>query len=136
MLRIDFAHYGWQYNQLQKNPLSLISGLTSRVPDSPWFYDLVDLMQLYPNVYADVSFSGSNPDFYLLLSNYLKSLEEEQRQTILSRSLFGTDFSVNLVKVESYTSYYRIFEESPFTDDEIHQMVHSNPLKFMHLNNN
>ncbi|MCK9349309.1 MAG: amidohydrolase [Sphaerochaeta sp.] len=136
MLRIDFAHYGWQYNQLQKNPLSLISGLTSRVPDSPWFYDLVDLMQLYPNVYADVSFSGSNPDFYLLLSNYLKSLEEEQRQTILSRSLFGTDFSVNLVKVESYTSYYRIFEESPFTDDEIHQMVHSNPLKFMHLDNN
>lgn len=136
MLRIDFAHYGWQYNQLQKNPLSLISGLTSRVPDSPWFYDLVELMQLYPNVYADVSFSGSNPDFYLLLSNYLKSIDEEQRQTILSRSLFGTDFSVNLVKVESYTSYYRIFEESPFTDDEIHQMVHSNPLKFMHLNNN
>jgi predicted TIM-barrel fold metal-dependent hydrolase len=136
MLRIDFAHYGWQYNQLQKNPLSLISGLTSRVPDSPWFHDLVELMQLYPNVYADVSFSGSNPDFYLLLSNYLKSLDDEQRQTILSRSLFGTDFSVNLVKVESYTSYYRIFEESPFTDDEIHQMVHSNPLKFMHLDDN
>jgi hypothetical protein len=66
----------------------------------------------------------------------LKSLDDEQRQTILSRSLFGTDFSVNLVKVESYTSYYRIFEESPFTDDEIHQMVHSNPLKFMHLDDN
>nr|WP_319472365.1 amidohydrolase family protein [uncultured Sphaerochaeta sp.] len=136
MLRIDFAHYGWQYNQLQKNPLSLISGLTSRVPDSPWFYDLVELMQLYPNVYADVSFSGSNPEFYLLLSNYLKSLDEEQRQTILSRSLFGTDFSVNLMKVESYTSYYRIFEESPFSDDAIHEMVHSNPLRFMHLDNN
>ncbi|MGH0051963.1 MAG: amidohydrolase family protein [Sphaerochaetaceae bacterium] len=133
-LRIDFAHYGWQYNQLQKNPLSLISGLTSKVPDSPWFYDLIELMQLYPNVYADVSFSGTNPDFYLQLSNYLKSLDdEEKQQIILSRSLFGTDFSVNLVKVESYTSYYRIFEQSPFTDEEIHAMVQTNPLRFMHL---
>ncbi|MGE4454607.1 MAG: amidohydrolase family protein [Sphaerochaeta sp.] len=132
-LRIDFAHYGWQYNQLQKNPLSLISSFTNRVPDSPWFYELVELMQLYPNVYADVSFSGSNPDFYVLLSNYIQSLDDEKQETILSRSIFGTDFSVNLVKVESYTSYYRIFEESPFSDEQIHAMVQTNPMKFMHL---
>ena len=130
-LRIDFAHYGWQYNQLQKNPLTLISSIASRVPDSPWFHELVELMHLYPNIYADVSFSGTNPEFYILLNNYIQSLEEEKRQTILERTMFGTDFSVNLMKVESYTSYYRIFEESPFSNEDIHRFVHTNPLRYM-----
>ncbi|MGE4584928.1 MAG: amidohydrolase family protein [Sphaerochaeta sp.] len=132
-LRIDFAHYGWQYNQLQKNPLTMISSLTSKLPDSPWFYELTELMTAYPNVYADVSFSGTNPDFYMLLQNYLHTLEADTRRTILSKTLFGTDFSVNLMKVESYTSYYRIFEESAFSDDEVHAIVSTNPMRYMRL---
>lgn len=133
LLRIDFAHYGWQYNQLQKNPLTLISSLASKMPDSPWFFELVDLMIAYPNVYADFSFSGTNPDFYIQLSNYIKSLGPEKAQIILDKSMFGTDFSVNLLKVESYTSYYRIFEESPFSDEELHQFVQTNPMRYMNL---
>jgi hypothetical protein len=132
-LRIDFAHYGWQYNQLQKNPLTLISNLTSKMPDSPWFYEITELMGLYPNIYADVSFSGTTFDFYVLLSNYLNSLEEETRNNIISRSLFGSDFSVNLFKVESYSSYYRIFEQSPLTDEILHAMVSTNPMRFMNF---
>ncbi|MFA7128356.1 MAG: amidohydrolase family protein [Sphaerochaeta sp.] len=132
-LRIDFAHYGWQYNQLQKNPLTMLTAAASKVPDSPWFYELVELMQLYPNVYADVSFSGSNADFYQQLNNYIASLEENKAQTVLERTLFGTDFSVNLLKVESYTSYYRIFEQSPFSDDQIHLFVQTNPMRYMGL---
>ena len=132
-LRIDFAHYGMQYNQLQKNPITLISNLTAKMPDSPWFYEITELMALYPNIYADVSFSGTNPDFYLALSNFLKSLDEEKRANVLSRSLFGTDFSVNLFKVESYSSYYRIFEESMLSDEEVHAMVSTNPMRFMQL---
>lgn len=131
MLRIDFAHYGWQYTPLQKNPLTMFSGLTSKIPDSTWFYEIIELMQLYPNIYADVSFSGTNGDFYALFTNYLNSLDEEKRQTILCRSLFGSDFSVNLMKVESYTSYYRMFEQSPLSDDEVHAMVSTNPSRFM-----
>ena len=60
-------------------------------------------------------------------------MEEEKRRVILDRSLFGTDFSVNLMKVESYTSYYRMFEQSPLSDDEVHAMVSVNPLRFMHI---
>ena len=130
-LSIDFAHYGWQYNQLQKNPLTMISSLANKVPDSPWFHELVELMHLYPNIYADVSFSGTNPEFYELLFNYLQSMDEEKRRTIAERTMFGTDFSVNLMKVESYTSYYRTFENSPFSDEEIHDFVHTNPIRFM-----
>lgn len=88
-------------------------------------------MHLYPNIYADVSFSGTNPEFYELLFNYLQSMDEEKRRTIAERTMFGTDFSVNLMKVESYTSYYRTFENSPFSDEEIHDFVHTNPIRFM-----
>ncbi|NLZ77559.1 MAG: amidohydrolase family protein, partial [Spirochaetales bacterium] len=133
-LTIDFAHYGWQYNQLQKSALAMISGLATGTPDSPWFHELVELMNLYPNVYGDVSFCGCDPAFYVQLANYIKSLEhDEERETVLSRTLFGSDFSVNLIKVESYVSYYRIFEKSPFGTEEIDRFVSVNPMRFLGL---
>ncbi len=131
LLSIDFAHFGWQYTPLQKNPLTVLSGLANKTPDSSWFYQITALMKSYPNIYADVSFSGANTDFYDELFNYLSNLEEEERETITARILFGSDFSVNLMKVESYTSYYRLFEASPFSDEEIHRFVQTNPLSYM-----
>ncbi|HZJ88508.1 MAG TPA: amidohydrolase family protein [Sphaerochaeta sp.] len=131
LLQIDFAHFGKQYTPLQKNPLTVLSGLAHKVPDSSWFYQIIELMHHYPNVYADVSFSGAHEDFYSELATYLLSLEEEQQQRLKGRILFGTDFAVNLMKVESYSAYYRIFENSPFTDEEIHAFVQTNPLQYM-----
>lgn len=133
-LKIDFAHYGWQYNQLQKGPLAVISSLATKTPDSPWFYEVTELMNSYPNIYSDVSFSGSDPHFYEQLSNYIKNLDNpDEQETILARTMFGTDFSVNLIKVESYTSYYRLFEESPFSDEEIDRFVSVNPMRYLGL---
>lgn len=131
LLTIDFAHFGWQYTPRQKNPLTVLSSLANKVPDSSWFYQIIALMKSYPNIYADVSFSGANAGFYDELYNYLSSLEGEERETIVRRILFGTDFSVNLMKVESYTSYYRLFETAPFSDDEIHSFVQTNPMRYM-----
>ncbi|MDD3366340.1 MAG: amidohydrolase, partial [Sphaerochaetaceae bacterium] len=54
-------------------------------------------------------------------------------QMILNRSMFGSDFTVNLAKVESYTNYLRIFEESPFSDEEVHGFVSTNPIRFLGL---
>ena len=131
-LRIDFAHYGWQYNPLHKNPIAFISAAANKVPDSQWFYDVVDLMHCYPNIYADFSFSGTNSDFYVLLHNFIQGLDDDEKgETVLQRSIFGSDFNVNLLKVESYNSYFRIFEQSPFSDDEIHRFVHTNPMRYM-----
>ncbi len=133
MLAIDFAHFGWQYTPLQKNPITMLTGLANKVPDSSWFYQIIELMKSYPNIYADVSFSGANISFYNELSNFLESLDGEVRETISNRILFGTDFSVNLMKVESYTSYYRLFETSPFDDEDVHRIVHTNPMRYMRM---
>ncbi len=130
-LRIDFAHYGIQYNPLHKNPLTMISAAANKIPDSPWLYEVIELMHLYPNIYADFSFSGTNSDFYVQLDNYIKSLDDAKAETVRQRSLFGSDFNVHLLKVESYNSYYRMFEQSPFSDDEVHAFVQTNPMRYM-----
>jgi predicted TIM-barrel fold metal-dependent hydrolase len=116
---------------LQKNPLNRLTAAANKIPDSPWFYELIDLMVTYPNIYADVSFSGTNPDFYVQLYNYIKAQTAEKADTILNRTIFGSDFCVNLFKVESYTYYYRLFEQSPFSDEEINRFVQTNPMRFM-----
>ncbi len=131
-LKIDFAHYGRQYNPIGKSPLRAF--LDTTWINDQWFTAIVDLMMEYEHVYADFSFSGTDPDFYSDLSGFIHGLEDEHMtKTILERSMFGSDFSVNLAKVESYSNYLKIFEESPFTDDEIDGFVSRNPIRFLGL---
>ena len=99
-------------------------------PDSPWFASLVKLISEFSNVYADLSFSGCTDEFYIELMNFIDGESREAREKLLSRILFGSDFSVNLLKVESYTKYWSIFEKSPFTDDEIMRIGGENALRF------
>jgi predicted TIM-barrel fold metal-dependent hydrolase len=131
-LRVDFAHYGKQYNVLAKGSLKAL--IENSFTSGPWFKELVHLMQNFPQVYADFSFSGTDPKFYEDLHEYISASEDKELQEILlSRSMFGSDFSMNLAKVESYTNYYRIFEESPFPSDAIERFVSENPLRFLGL---
>ena len=104
-------------------------------PFSPWFRSIISLMDEFDNVYADLSFSGTNPEFYTRLSSFIESMEDEQRQHFENRILFGSDFSVNLLKVESYTEYFSIFEHSVFTEEQIEKFVSINPIEFMGLKN-
>ena len=132
-LIIDFAHFGKQYAIAARSKMQSISARLRHHPDSPWFYSIISLMKDFPGVYADVSFSGCNPSFYDELTQYLHSLKDSDRELISRRILFGSDFSVNLLKVESYTEYYAILEESPMSDEEIIAMAETNPLSFLGL---
>ena len=80
-----------------------------------------------------LSFSGCNQEFYRELATYLSDQDKEKRERIINRILFGSDFSVNLLKVESYTEYISIFEHSPFTDEEIERIAEKNALSFLGL---
>jgi hypothetical protein len=90
-------------------------------------------METYEHVYADVSFSGTDPAFYKGLHSFIYNQKDVHKEKILRRSMFGSDFSVNLAKVESYSNYLRIFEESPFNDEEIHLLASTNPIRFLGL---
>ena len=132
-LVIDFAHYGKQYAYALRNNLQSLSMRMKKMPDSPWFHTIISLMKDFRGVYADVSFSGCSEEFYKELGNYLKEQDEDTRALIRSRTLFGSDFSVNLLKIESYTQYYSIFENSVLSDDEIDRFASVNPIGFLGL---
>lgn len=130
-LIIDFAHYGRQYNPLSKRSIkSLLGGMFT---EDSWFSQIVNFMREYEHVYADVSFSGSDPDFYVGLNRYVQDLDDYSKTRIIERSMFGSDFSVNLTKIESYSAYLSVFHDSPFSDDEVHMMASVNPARFIGL---
>ncbi|MGI6433531.1 MAG: amidohydrolase family protein [Sphaerochaetaceae bacterium] len=132
LLRVDFAHYGRQYSPIGKSPLHLL--LDRPFTTDPWFVALMELIGTYEHIYADFSFSGTRAEFYEQLHTYLNQLEDQQlAEKIRHRSMFGSDFSVNLAKVESYSNYLRIFETSPFSDEEIDLFASQNPMRFLGL---
>jgi predicted TIM-barrel fold metal-dependent hydrolase len=131
-LKIDFAHYGKQYNIVLKPSLRAL--LENSFTSDPWFSELMELMRRFKHVYADFSFSGTDPRFYEQLHHFMDTCEDPALvETIATHSMFGSDFSVNLAKVESYSNYYRIFETSPFSSSQIQRFASENPIRFLGL---
>lgn len=141
-LKIDFAHSGKQYSTKSNITTAsivaqnLLKPKAERLPTSPWFYNIIDLMKKFNNVYLDFSFSGTSPQFYIELNNFLNLAENtEIKSKIINRALFGSDFSVNLFKVRSYSQYFKIFEQSPFSNSEIDIFASKNPISFLDIKN-
>ena len=130
-LKIDFAHFGKQYALASLGRPESIAWRRRDLPDSPWFHTITRLMAEYPGVYADLSFSGSEADFYTELWAYLR---EEDRPELWDRILFGSDFPVNLLKVEAYSEYLTLWEDSPFTAEETDRIAQANALRFLGFN--
>ena len=85
-----------------------------------------------PNLYVDISCHATKPKYYSRLRRALDRLNEEERATIRERILFGTDFAVSLMMIESYTAYLRLFSESQaITDEERELFCSINPARFL-----
>lgn len=119
-LKVNFGHYGYQY--VRKFRV---------IRKTEWLQDIFTLMDRFEHVYADFSFNGTNPDYYPFLKEALDKLPRSVREEASKRTLFGTDFMLNLTKTESYLSYYRQFEASPFSDELVHRFVCENPRSFL-----
>jgi predicted TIM-barrel fold metal-dependent hydrolase len=119
-LRLDFAHFGAQYS----HPIG-------RPANTEWTDRIVLLMAQFPKVYADISFNGTEPDYYRWLEGYLAKKSPSLAKAVEERLLFGSDFMVNLTKVRSYSDYYRIFAESRLSDEMKLRLGHDNPERFL-----
>ncbi|MGI6466205.1 MAG: amidohydrolase family protein [Sphaerochaetaceae bacterium] len=126
-LKIDFAHYGRQYKT------SIKKVFERSYTEDPWFNKIIELMIKYENVYADFSFSGTEISFYNNLNGFINKLKDDDKERVLKRSLFGSDFMINLAKVESYSNYLSIFENSDFDDEAVDLFVSENPMRFLNL---
>lgn len=119
-LRINFAHFGYLHNQIK------------RINDQyEWRNRILKFMLEYPNVYSDFSFDGVYPQFYQELLEMLANLSESDRKVVEQRVMFGSDFMVNLLKVNSYLEYFTIFEESPLDSALKHKFGSENPARFL-----
>jgi len=119
-LRLDFAHFGVQYS----HPLG-------KGASNEWTDRIVELMGRYPNVYADISFDGTEAEYYRWLEIYMERQGRRGSELLTERLLFGSDFMVNLTKVSSYAEYYRIFARAALSDELKRRLGHDNPERFL-----
>jgi predicted TIM-barrel fold metal-dependent hydrolase len=119
-LRVDFAHFGMRW--------SIRLGQSH---DSSWTEEIMDLMLRYEGVHADLSFNGCDAEYYPYFQSLIEKRSAVEREVIIGRTLFGSDFMVNLMRVRSYSDYLRLFADSPLSDEWKLRFGSENPARFL-----
>ena len=88
-------------------------------------------MAEYPNVYTDFSFIGTEPDFYRTLSELIVQYAPVQEESLKKRILFGSDFMINLIEIDSYYDYIARFSDSELSSEQKHAFCSENPERFL-----
>lgn len=97
-LRLDLAHFGKQDNRRY-----LV------IPRDDWQRKILELIDNYPHVYTDFSCLGFDADYYRSLRDLIEAQPHPQREKLLQRILFGSDFMINLLWSDSYNDYLETF---------------------------
>ena len=117
-LKLNLAHFGQQ-----KKFLFIFE-------NHEWKDEIIKLIKndkLYPNVYTDFSFLAFNDDYY---SSLKKMIEMDKK--LLNRILFGSDFMINLLMIDSYNDYINILKlTNHLTPDEKESFCSTNPKTFL-----
>ncbi len=93
---------------------------------------VVELVSGYDNVYVDFSCRALNHRYYASLKKLIADSPIQLQDKLSKRILFGSDFAVSLMSVESYNHYLAIFSMgSSFTDTEKDRFCGSNPESFL-----
>jgi len=119
-LVLNFAHMG-------KRHIRAIRGKEQ----ADWRKEIFDFIRRYPNVYTDFSFVGVEPQFYEELAKVLADLDPDDARNIARKILFGSDFSINLLKIRSYRDYMEYFSQGPLADELKLSFCARNPRNFL-----
>jgi hypothetical protein len=115
-LKINLAHFGRK----------------SEATFSEWSNKICSLIYKYENVYTDLSFNGFDPAYYAGLKTFLNKLPGKMTDIIPQRIMFGSDFMMSLLKIESYSKYLSYFSETPHLTAEAKNTFCSlNPERFL-----
>ncbi|NVN99404.1 MAG: amidohydrolase [Geobacteraceae bacterium] len=97
-LKLNFAHLG---SQSKKDYFF--------IKRHDWRDRIIALMGRFPNVHADISYVAQSDAYY----QELKTLCNEH-PILLERLLFGSDFMINLLDLESYNCYLELFRDTGY----------------------
>ncbi len=121
-IKLNFAHFGKQRGSWYKKLWRFFSA------EELWVKTILRLVASYNNVYVDFSYSGVDDEYY----SSLRELINNQPHILRGRILFGTDFMINLMAIESYNKYLDIFSKnSALSDPEKHGFSCINPEQFL-----
>ncbi len=86
----------------------------------------------YRNVYADISCRATREAYYHALKALLDRLPSQDAAALSQRILFGSDFAVNLMWIDSYNRYVDLFSRTQsLTPEEKHAFCSRNPARFL-----
>ncbi len=118
------------YPQLKLNLAHF--GRKSDAAFSEWSNKICSLIYKYENVYTDLSFNGFDPAYYAGLKIFLNKLPRKMADIVPQRILFGSDFMMSLLKIESYSKYLSYFSQTPHLDETTkNDLCSLNPAKFL-----
>jgi len=94
--------------------------------------EILELVLNYNNVYVDFSNRAINNQYYVSLNMLFEGLSDDLRLKLKKRILFGSDFTINLMLIQSYNSYLDIFSKSTtFDKEEKNCFCSTNPEQFL-----
>lgn len=131
-LKVNFAHFGRCYTNTTRVLDRVLSGVLSQatIAHDSWMQTIIDYIDKYDNVYTDLSFSLTDTSFVKALETMLLT-KNERTEKLKHHIMFGSDFSINLLKIDSYNSYVSNFEKSNFENDFVKLSTTENVMKFL-----
>jgi hypothetical protein len=124
-LRLNLAHFGYDDNDK--------SCMLQLFAEDSWRRTAADLACRYDNVYVDISYRGVDPAYYVELNELLISLTDSQQKKLLDKIIFGSDFMINLMSIDSYSEYMKKFQDSPLNTEMKDRLCRNNPERFLHI---
>lgn len=101
-LKLNLAHFG-------KNDSS-----------KDWQKRVIELISRYDNVYTDISYTAVDDNFYKVLKDIMDDCrDEELRNKLKTRILFGSDFMIDLLEIKSYCKYFNLFTKTHHLSSEV-----------------
>ena len=131
-LKINFAHFGRYYTNTTRVLDKVLSGVLYQptIGNDSWMKTIIDFIEKYDNVYTDLSFSLTDTSFVKALETMLLT-KNDRIEKLKKHILFGSDFSINLLKIDSYNRYLSNFEHSNFEDDFVKNCTTTNTINFL-----
>lgn len=120
-LKLNFAHFGRQDKILRV------------IPKKEWENIILELIATKENVYADFSYRGCDDGYYDDLKKLIDRQTGKNKENLKQRILFGSDFMINLLDIDSYNQYINGFVDkgNPLSTDDRILFCSSNPERFL-----
>lgn len=120
-LYVNFAHFGIPDDYSDKE-----------IPG--WTKTILELIDKFNHVYADVSCRGMSREFYKRLDSWIQEWCRENKKKqgkIDEHILFGSDFSIHLTKIDSYSRYLSNFFSADLDNETVRRYAVENPWRFL-----